>query len=151
MPAPDTLEGSPQHRSSEDAEENSQTAQRFRESVRRMTKLEDMLGGTVRSLRSKELTADWDPTTDARLTPWKRVHHFIRVLAVKLGSNAEVARELCYRLYSMCERKKRAAEALSYNGLVQSWPEVMRLGREGGSARQAQGALFGASEERSES
>jgi hypothetical protein len=31
---------------------------------------------------------------------------------------AETARELCYRLYTLCERKKRAAEALSYNGLA---------------------------------
>ena len=61
------------------------------------------------------------------------VHHLIRALesggesaaaalAAKLGTKAEVARELCYRLYTLCERKKRAPEALSYNGLVQSWP-----------------------------
>jgi putative DNA methylase len=31
-----------------------------------------------------------------------------------------------YRLFR-CERKKRAPEALSYNGLVQSWPEIVRL------------------------
>jgi len=37
-----------------------------------------------------------------------------------------------YRLYTLCERKKRAAEAMSYNGLVQSWPEIMRLAQEGG-------------------
>ena len=30
----------------------------------------------------------------------------------------------------MCERKKRAAEAMAYNGLVQSWPEITRLARE---------------------
>ena len=40
---------------------------------------------------------------------------------------AEIARDLAYRLYTLCERKKRAAEALSYNGLVQSWPEITRL------------------------
>ena len=51
-------------------------------------------------------------------------------IAAGLGVNAEVARELCYRLYTLCERKKRAAEALSYNSLVQSWPEITRLARE---------------------
>ena len=30
-------------------------------------------------------------------------------------------------LYTICERKKRATEALSYNALVQSWPEIARL------------------------
>jgi putative DNA methylase len=69
------------------------------------------------------------------------VHHLIRVLesggetaaaelVAKLGAQAETARELCYRLYTLCERKKRAAEALQYNALVQSWPEIVRLARE---------------------
>ncbi len=101
--------------------------------------------GKVRLLRPDELPADWDPTTDPRLTAWEVVHHLIRVLdsrngggepaaAVllrKLGAKAEPARELCYRLYTMCERKKRATEALAYNGLVQSWPEIVRLASEG--------------------
>ena len=55
-------------------------------------------------------------------------------LATKLGAKAEAARELCYRLYTLCERKKRAAEALSYNGLVQSWPEIMRLAQAANAA-----------------
>ena len=44
-------------------------------------------------------------------------------------------------------RKKRAIEALSYNGLVQSWPEITRLSREGGKPRTAQGGLFEENEE----
>jgi putative DNA methylase len=102
--------------------------------------------GKVRLLKPDELSADWDPTTDPRLTAWEMVHHLIRslesggesaaaALAAKLGTKAEVARELCYRLYTLCERKKRAPEALSYNGLVQSWPEITRLAREGGKAQ----------------
>jgi putative DNA methylase len=94
--------------------------------------------GKVRLLKPGELPADWTPEGDKRLTVWDMVHHLIRVLesggesaaaeiVAKLGAKAETARELCYRLYSLCERKKRASEALSYNGLVQSWPEIMRL------------------------
>jgi putative DNA methylase len=97
--------------------------------------------GKVRLFMPDELPEDWDPTTDPRLTAWEIVHHLIRALAsggegaaaelvAKLGSKAEVARELAYRLYTLCERKKRAAEALAYNGLVQSWPEITRLARE---------------------
>jgi putative DNA methylase len=48
-------------------------------------------------------------------------------IVAKLGSKAETARELASRLYTLCERKKRAAEALSYNVLVQGWPEIARL------------------------
>jgi putative DNA methylase len=97
--------------------------------------------GKVRLLKPDELPVDWDPATDSRLTSWEVVHHLIRVLetggeagAAKLmaalGAKAEAARDLCYRLYSLCERKKRANEALAYNGLVQSWPEISRLSRE---------------------
>jgi len=45
----------------------------------------------------------------------------------KLGGNGESARELAYRLYSICERKKWAEEALAYNGLVIAWPELSKL------------------------
>jgi putative DNA methylase len=95
----------------------------------------------VRLLQPAELPANWDPTTDTRLTVWEMVHHMIRVLeangeaaaaamVAKLGVKAETARELCYRLYTICERKKRATEALAYNGLVQSWTEITRLAQE---------------------
>jgi len=114
--------------------------------------------GKVRLLPPHELPADWDPLTDERLTAWEIVHHLIRALAsggesaaatlmAKLGAHAEVARELCYRLYTMCERKRRAADALAYNGLVQSWPEIVRLAREGAASRDEQGTLFTDSQE----
>jgi putative DNA methylase len=115
-------------------------------------------GGKVRLFKPSELPATWDPVTDPRLTAWEVVHQLIRVLedrgegaaaglVGKLGSKAEVARELAYRLYTICERKKRAAEALSYNGLVQSWPEITRLAREGGNPRTTQAVLFEESKE----
>jgi putative DNA methylase len=113
--------------------------------------------GKVRLLRPEELPADWDPATDPRLSAWEVVHQLIRALAnggevpaaglvAKLGAKAEVARELAYRLYTLCERKKRAAEALAYNGLVQSWPEIVRLAQEGKTRQPTQGALFEATE-----
>ena len=43
---------------------------------------------------------------------------------------ADVARDLAYRLYSISERKKQAAEALQYNGLVGGWSEIRRLADE---------------------
>jgi putative DNA methylase len=108
--------------------------------------------GKVRLKPPAELPPEWDPATDPRLTAWESVHHLIRALeaggegaaaalVAKLGARAEVARELAYRLYVIAERKKRAAEALSYNGLVQSWPEIARLAREGAQGP-AQGEIF---------
>lgn len=97
--------------------------------------------GKVRLLRPSDLRKDWDPETDSRLNVWECVHQLIRVLDTggevaaadllrKLGSRAEAARELAYRLYTTCERRRRAQEALAYNSLVQSWPEISRLARE---------------------
>lgn len=102
--------------------------------------------GRVRLLRPDELPEDWDPAKDARLTIWEAVHHLVQALdrgevvaaslVRRLGSVAETARELAYRLYTVCERKKRAREALSYNALVQSWPELVRLAAEPGDSGQ---------------
>ena len=104
--------------------------------------------GKVRLLKPTELPDDWNPVTDTRLTAWEIVHHLVRVLekgelaaselVKKLGSKAEIARELAYRLYSVCERKKRAQEALPYNALVQSWPEITRLARETSKSNESQ-------------
>ena len=95
----------------------------------------------MRLLEPDALPGDWDPAGDTRLTVWETVHHLIRALeaggesgaaalSAKLGARCEAARELAYRLYSLCERKKRSGLALAYNGLVQSWPEISRLARE---------------------
>ena len=110
-------------------------------------------GGRVRLLRPDELSAAWDPEKDKRIPAWEMVHQLVRaletggegaaaVLVTKLGSKAEVARELAYRLYTLCERKKRAAEALSYNSLVQSWPEIMRLATGSEKSRGVQADIF---------
>ena len=110
--------------------------------------------GKVRLLTPAELPPSWDPTTDRRLTHWDAVHHLIRVLEAdgeaaaaelvkKLSGKAETARELAYRLYTVCERKNRAREALSYNALVQSWPEMLRLARAESRTTPTSTPLFG--------
>jgi putative DNA methylase len=97
--------------------------------------------GKVRLLKPDELSADWNPV-GVRTSAWERVHHLVRVLekegevgaaalAKDLGERGGAARELAYRLYTLCERRKRAPEALAYNALVQSWPELARLARGG--------------------
>ena len=93
--------------------------------------------GKVRLLRPHELPEDWDPEKERRLTIWEATHHLVRVLdqgeaaaaeiMARLGANAEIARELTYRLYRICDQKSRSQEAIAYNSLVQSWPEIARL------------------------
>ncbi len=107
--------------------------------------------GKARLLRPDELSETWDPVADERLSVWEAAHHLVRALETggemaaaeivrRLGGVGEAARELAYRLYALCERKKRPSEALSYNALVQSWPEIARLARQDPAAEQ--GGLF---------
>jgi len=100
-------------------------------------------GGRVRLLRPEELSKDWNPEREDRPTVWGAVHHLIRMyyhekageeataqLLRKLGARAELARDLAYRLYGICERKGWTQEAQAYNALVLGWPELVRLARE---------------------
>lgn len=91
--------------------------------------------GKVRLLRREELPEDWDPSTIDRLTVWEVTQHLIRCLdqngeketanlKAKIGGMAEIARDLAYRLYTLCERKGWAEEAGYYNSLVVAWPSL---------------------------
>ena len=91
--------------------------------------------GKVRLLRREELPEDWDPSAIQRLTVWEVTQHLIRSLdqkgeketanlKAKIGGMAEIARDLAYRLYTLCERKGWAEEAGYYNSLVVAWPSM---------------------------
>jgi putative DNA methylase len=107
--------------------------------------------GKVRLLKRDELNPEWDPQKDKRPTAWEACQHLIfdlekggeqsaAALLAKLGSLSETARDLAYRLYTVCERKSWAQDALGYNMLVVAWPRLKDLAR----AKQAasQQALF---------
>lgn len=85
----------------------------------------------------------WDPTQDKRPTVWEATHHLIErlltphsdtknageqgaaMLMQKMPSDmAAEARQLAYRLYSICERKGWADHARDYNALVISWSGI---------------------------
>jgi putative DNA methylase len=69
---------------------------------------------------------------------WELTHHLIKrldsseadaasLLQIAGGGFAEQARQLAYLLFGIAERSGRAGEASTYNGLIQSWPELTRL------------------------
>jgi len=97
--------------------------------------------GKVQLLGRDALPEGWDPASDRRLTVWEVTQHLIRRLETqgesaaadllrRVGGLGEIARELAYRLYVICERKGWAQEALGYNSLVVSWPEIARQASE---------------------
>jgi putative DNA methylase len=97
--------------------------------------------GKVRLLPRSELAVKWQPDQDERMPVWEITQHLIRALdqagetgaanmLAKLGDRGSLAKDLAYRLYSLCDRKNWSQEALAYNSLVISWPEITRLANE---------------------
>lgn len=50
-----------------------------------------------------------------------------QIVVTLLGSNAENAKSLAYRLYTICERKNWAQEGYAYNNLVVAWPDIQSM------------------------
>lgn len=103
--------------------------------------------GKVRLLSRADLEEDWNPSADSRLPDWEATQYLIRALdqqgemggaklLVQLNGQGEAARDLAYRLYSLCDRKGWTKEALAYNSLVIAWPEISRLASQMKSAAQ---------------
>ena len=96
-------------------------------------------GGKVRLKRRDEFDPSWNPSTDNRIVDWECVQHLVRSMNAKTGGGvaeaarlvkgmgsgrSENARALAYRLFTISERKGWAEEALAYNILVTSWPQI---------------------------
>ncbi len=105
--------------------------------------------GKVRLVKREELSSNWNPKT-SRLTVWEVMQRMIHELLDGKGdtgagdilrqasAQGEVARDLAYRLYTVCERKGWSQEAQAYNSLVTSWLEISRLAhRQAESVQQA--------------
>jgi len=110
--------------------------------------------GKVQLIAREQLDTSWDPTTDRRLTIWEVAQHLIARLKSggeqsaadllrKVGGMGEIARDLAYRLYSVCERKGWTEEAIAYNSLVVAWPEITRLASEAPPSRAGEQITLG--------
>ena len=108
--------------------------------------------GNVKLLSRDDIPEGWDPTTDNRPTCWEATQHLIcrlqnhgeqsaaDLLALLGADYGEMARDLAYRLYSICERKGWAQEALAYNSLVIAWSEISKLSRTASESKPAKSA-----------
>jgi putative DNA methylase len=103
--------------------------------------------GSVRLLKWAEYPSDWDPQADQRLPIWEVLHQLIRVfnkdgetgaaaVFAAVQSKAEAARQLAYRLYTLCERKNWAEDARAYNEVVTSWSGIESAAAKGPTATQ---------------
>lgn len=107
--------------------------------------------GSVRLLTREELPEKVNPREE---TVWLLCQQLTRAMAAggvlacaqivvnMLGSNAEHAKDLAYRLYTAAERKGWAQEAYAYNALVIAWPEIQSRAAELQATKPEQMSLF---------
>src|SRR5262249_38702939 len=100
-------------------------------------------GGRVRLKSRQELADDYEPSADRGPPVWEATpdlgkadeeggEEAARDVLTKLGSRGDAARELAYRLFEVCRRRARNDEAIPYNAVVVSWPELDRMARTAG-------------------
>lgn len=92
--------------------------------------------GQVRLLTREEIPEKVDATEEctwlltqqlARAMEKGGVKECAQIVVDLFGSNAENAKALAYRLYTICERKNWAQEGYAYNNLVVAWPDIQTM------------------------
>ncbi|MEV0735466.1 DUF1156 domain-containing protein [Streptomyces sp. NPDC050549] len=100
------------------------------------------VAGTAKLLPFSELPSDWHPETDERISLWEVVLHLAKALDEEGGDAAarlmaaartrvdmDVAQELAYLLFAICEKRGLAQDAILFNGLGQSWSDLTAAAR----------------------
>lgn len=115
--------------------------------------------GNVQLIRSSELAWDYDVTTDRHTSVWEALHHLIKVLerdgiapagdflqaalARPDGAvDADLVKELAHLLFRVAEGNNATKDALSFNALVTSWPDIQNIARAERSAPDVAQAAF---------
>ena len=92
--------------------------------------------GMVRLLTREEIPEKVSDTEECIWLLTQQLAHAMEKGGVKacaqivvdlFGSNAENAKALAYRLYTICERKNWAQEGYAYNNLVVAWPDIQTM------------------------
>lgn len=107
--------------------------------------------GTVRLLERDEMPGDVKSTDTFIWRLTQQLTHAMekggieavsKLTAEMLGGNAEAAKDLAYRLFTIADRKKWNAEAYAYNNLVSAWPDIQSRAAEVRRSTPRQDSLF---------
>lgn len=107
--------------------------------------------GIVRLLTREELPEKVDPREESiwllcqqltRAMETGGVEACAQIVAPMLGSNAERAKDLAYRLYTLAERKGWTQEGYAYNALVVAWRDIQSRAAELQQATPEQTSFF---------
>ena len=120
--------------------------------------------GKVQLVRPSALTSDYDILSDLHTSNWEGLHHLIRrlecdgiaaagqflrtALSRQDGAiDADLVKELAHLLFRIAESNGWAKDALSFNSLVTSWPDVIDAARSSAKADSTQAGFDFDSEE----
>ena len=103
-------------------------------------------GGNVQLVRPADLSWDYDVLRDSHTSIWESLHHLLKTLErdgiAPAGDflrdalsrpdgavDADLVKELAHLLFRIAEGNNATKDALSFNALVTSWPEIMDVAR----------------------
>ncbi|MEO5316322.1 DUF1156 domain-containing protein [Pseudarthrobacter sp. CC12] len=115
-------------------------------------------GGKVQLIKPENLRRDYDILKDSHTSNWEALHHLIKVLEgdgiapagefLQAASrrpdaavDADLVKELAHLLFRVAEGNGWIKDALSFNSLVTSWPEILDVARAPKKLLAAQGAF----------
>lgn len=111
--------------------------------------------GDVQLIKSADLPWDYDVLKDTHTSNWEALHHLIKIVdrdginpagaflqaALSRSDGAvdgDLVKELAHLLFRVAEGKGWTKDALSFNNLVTSWPEIFETARVGQKPVQGQ-------------
>lgn len=114
--------------------------------------------GKVQLIKPEDLSWAYDVVKDAHISNWEALHHLIKVLGrdgiapagefLQSASSrsdgavdADLVKELAHLLFRIAEGKGWTKDALSFNTLVASWPEILEVARSAKRPVASQGAF----------
>jgi len=114
--------------------------------------------GKVQLIKPEELLGEYDILTDAHTSNWEALHHLIKTLdrdgITPAGDflqaalsrpdgavEADLLKELAHLLFRIAEGNGWTRDAINFNTLVTSWPEIMEVARSAKKPAVAQGAF----------
>lgn len=102
--------------------------------------------GKVTLLKPDDLPTDYDVLDDEHTSAWEALHHLIRILASDgiqaagaflaearsrpdSAVETDLVKELAFLLFSIAEKNGWTKDAIAFNTLVTSWPEILDASR----------------------
>lgn len=115
-------------------------------------------GGNVQLIKPADLPQEYDVLRDARISNWEALHHVVNVLErdgiVAAGAflqsalsrpdaaiDADLVKELAHLLFRIAEGNGWTKDALSFNTLVTSWPEILEVAQSAKKSTAEQGTF----------